>query len=95
MRCRPCSIVNTVCSEKAASTNNTAKSEVVHFNSSGSNVSVFNVKRVLLTHKHDFKYLRMVFYNIRPMNMIKSSARRWFFYGICFLIGFCPFVPEN
>ena len=30
---------------------NTAKSEVVHFNSSGSNVPVFKIERVLLAHR--------------------------------------------
>jgi len=40
---------------------NTAKPEVVHFNSSGSNVPVFKVGRVPLAHKDSFKYLGMMF----------------------------------
>jgi len=35
---------------------NTAKSEVVHFNSSGPSVPVYNVGRVLVAHKNSFKY---------------------------------------
>jgi len=34
---------------------NTAKSEVVHFNSSGSNAPAFNVGRVSLTHKDSYR----------------------------------------
>jgi hypothetical protein len=34
---------------------NTANSEVVHFNLSGSNVPAFNVGKVLLAHKDYFK----------------------------------------
>ena len=50
---------------------NAAKSEVVHFNSFGSNAPVFNVGRVPLAHQDPFKYLGMMFY--RRMNMIESS----------------------
>jgi hypothetical protein len=50
---------------------NTAKSEVVHFNSSGSNVPVFKDGRVPLVHRDSFEYLGMTFY--RRMSMIKSS----------------------
>ena len=39
---------------------NTAKSEVVHFNSSGSNAPAFNVKRMPLTHKD--------YFNLSPHN---------------------------
>jgi len=49
---------------------NTAKFEVVHFNSSGSNVPVFNVGRMLLAHKDSFKYLGMFY---RRMSIVKSS----------------------
>ena len=50
---------------------NTAKSEVVHFNSSGTNLPVFRIGGAPLAHKDSFKYLGMVFY--KCMSMSKSS----------------------
>eukprot|EP00983_Pelagomonas_calceolata_P001743 58023-Pelagomonas_calceolata.AAC.1 len=50
---------------------NTVKSEVVHFNSSGSNLPVFSVGGVSLAHKESFKYLGIRFH--RNMSMSKSS----------------------
>jgi len=41
---------------------NTAKSEVVHFNSHGLNVPAFSVGGAPLVSKDSFKYLGMVFY---------------------------------
>jgi len=41
---------------------NTAKSEVVHFNSHGFNVPAFSVGGAPLANKDSFKYLGMVFY---------------------------------
>jgi len=41
---------------------NTSKSEVVHFNSAGENVPVFDVGGATLYHKDYFRYLGMVFY---------------------------------
>ena len=62
MRCSSCSIVYTgmlrlrsIDNEVRHLITNTANSEVVHFNSPGSNVPVFNVRRVLLAHKGSFK----------------------------------------
>ena len=46
---------------------NTSKSEVVHFNSAGENVPVFDVGGATLHHKDSFRYLGMVFY--RTLNM--------------------------
>ncbi len=45
-------------------TANTAKSEVVHFNSHGCNVPAFSVGDTPLANKDSFKYLGMVFYRI-------------------------------
>ena len=50
---------------------NTFKSEVVHFNSAGENVPVFDVGGATLHHKDSFRYLGMVFY--RTLNMAKSA----------------------
>eukprot|EP00983_Pelagomonas_calceolata_P098919 1158402-Pelagomonas_calceolata.AAC.1 len=50
----------------------TAKSEVVHFNSSGSNLPVFSVGGVPLAHKESFKYLGMWFHK----NISMASAYR-------------------
>ena len=50
---------------------NTSKSEVVHFNSAGENVPVFDVSGATLHHKDSFRYLGMVFY--RTLNMAKSA----------------------
>ena len=50
---------------------NTSKSEVVHFNSAGENVPVFDVGGVTLYHKDSFKYLGVVFY--RTLDMAKSA----------------------
>ena len=50
---------------------NTAKSEVVHFNSSGPDVPVLRVGEVPLVHKESFKYLGMMFH--KRMSMAKSS----------------------
>jgi exonuclease III len=50
---------------------NTAKSEVVHFNSLGSNLPVFKIGSDTLAHKDSFKYLGMMFY--RTLNMAKSA----------------------
>jgi len=50
---------------------NTSKSEVVHFNSAGENVPVFDVGGATLHHKDSFRYLGMVFY--RTLNMAKSA----------------------
>jgi len=50
---------------------NTSKSEVVHFNSSGSNLPTFTVGGVALQCKESFKYLGMVFH--KRLNMKKSS----------------------
>ena len=41
---------------------NTSKFEVVHFNSAGENVPVFDVDGATLHHKDSFRYLGMVFY---------------------------------
>ena len=65
---------------------NTSKSEVVHFDSAGENVPVFDVGGATLHHKYSFRYLGMVFY--RTLNMAKSAehASRLFLasaYGIC------------
>jgi len=51
---------------------NTFKSEVVHFNSAGENVSVFDVGGATLHHKDSFRYLGMVFY--RTLNMAPDST---------------------
>ena len=48
----------------------TSKIEVVHFNSAGENVPVFDVGSATLHHKNYFRYLGMVFY--RTLNMAKS-----------------------
>jgi len=50
---------------------NTAKSEVVHFNSRGCNVPAFSVGGAPLANKDSFKYLGMVFY--RTHNIAKST----------------------
>jgi len=50
---------------------NTSKSEVVHFNSAGENVPIFDVGGANLHHKDSFRYLGMVFY--RTFNMAKSA----------------------
>ena len=50
---------------------NTAKSEVVHFNSSGPDVPVLRIGEVPLVHKESFKYLGMMFH--KRMSMAKSS----------------------
>jgi len=50
---------------------NTAKSEVVHFNSSGPDVTVLRVGEVPLVHKESFKYLGIIFH--KRMSMDKSS----------------------
>ena len=50
---------------------NTSKSEVVHFDSAGENVPVFDVGGATLHHKYSFRYLGMVFY--RTLNMAKSA----------------------
>eukprot|EP00983_Pelagomonas_calceolata_P079910 1154905-Pelagomonas_calceolata.AAC.3 len=52
---------------------NRAKSEVVHFNSLGSNLPVFSIGCVPLAHKGSFKYLGMWFH--KNMSIAKSSAR--------------------
>ena len=49
---------------------NTSKSEVVHINSAGENVPVFDVGGATL-HHDSFRYLGMVFY--RTLNMAKSA----------------------
>ena len=49
---------------------NTSKSEVVHINSAGENVPVFDVGGTTL-HHDSFRYLGMVFY--RTLNMAKSA----------------------
>uniref|UniRef100_A0A7S3R323 Uncharacterized protein n=1 Tax=Dunaliella tertiolecta TaxID=3047 RepID=A0A7S3R323_DUNTE len=49
----------------------TADSEMVCFNSSGSNLPVFSVGGVRLTHKESFKYLGMWFH--KHISMAKSS----------------------
>ena len=46
--------------------------EVVHFNSAGKNVPVFDVGGATLHHKDSFRYLGMVFY--RTLNMANKSA---------------------
>ena len=48
---------------------------MVHFNSSGSNVPVFNVGRVPLAHKDSFKYLGMLFNRRMSMSMIKGKGK--------------------
>jgi len=50
---------------------NTSKSEVVHFNSAGEIVPVFDVGGATLHHKESFGYLGMLFY--RTLNMAKSA----------------------
>jgi len=50
---------------------NTSKSEVVHFNSAGENVSIFDVGGATLHQKGSFRYLGVVFYRI--LNMAKSA----------------------
>ena len=62
---------------------NTSKSEVVHFNSTGENVPVFDVGGAALHHKDSFRYLGMVFY--RTLNMAKSAehASRPFLASAC------------
>jgi len=50
---------------------NTAKSEMVHFNSSGPNPPELRVGGVPLVHKEGYKYLGMVFY--KHMSMTGSS----------------------
>eukprot|EP00983_Pelagomonas_calceolata_P132733 1161900-Pelagomonas_calceolata.AAC.16 len=50
---------------------NTAKSEMVHFNSSGSDLPVFCIGGAPLAHKDSFKYLGMMFH--KCMSMAKSS----------------------
>ena len=46
---------------------NASKSEVVHFNSAGEKVSVFDVGGATLHHKDSLRYLGMAFY--RTLNM--------------------------
>jgi len=62
---------------------NTSKSEVVHFNSAGENVPVFDVGGATLHHKDSFRYLGMIFY--RTLNMAKSAehASRPFLASAC------------
>ena len=48
----------------------TAKSEVVHFNSAGENVPVFDVRGATFHHR-DIRYLGMVFY--MTLNIAKSA----------------------
>ena len=48
-----------------------SKPEVVHFNSAGENVSVFDVGGATLHHKDSFRCLGMDFY--RTLNMAKSA----------------------
>jgi len=50
---------------------NTSKSEVVHFNSVGEYVPVFDADGATLHHKDYFRYLGMVLY--RTLNMAKSA----------------------
>ena len=50
---------------------NTSESEVVHFNSAGETVFVFDVGGATLHHKDSVRYLGMVFY--RALNMTKST----------------------
>ena len=50
---------------------NTSKFEVVHFNSAGENVPVFDVGGATLHLKDSFRYLGMIFY--RVLNMAKSA----------------------
>jgi hypothetical protein len=50
---------------------NIAKSEVVHFNPSNSDVPVFNIGRVPLALKYSFEYLGMMLH--RRMSIIESS----------------------
>ena len=45
--------------------------EVVHFNSAGENVPVFDVGGAILHHKDSLRYLGMVFY--RTLNLAKSA----------------------
>eukprot|EP00983_Pelagomonas_calceolata_P031745 995761-Pelagomonas_calceolata.AAC.2 len=47
-----------------------AKSEVVHFNSSGLDLPVFCIGGVPLAHKESFKYIGMMFH--KCMSMAKS-----------------------
>eukprot|EP00983_Pelagomonas_calceolata_P017366 544751-Pelagomonas_calceolata.AAC.1 len=49
----------------------TAKSEVVHFDFSGSDLPVFRIGGMPLAHKESFKYLGMMFH--KCMSMVKSS----------------------
>eukprot|EP00983_Pelagomonas_calceolata_P062958 1147529-Pelagomonas_calceolata.AAC.2 len=50
---------------------NTVISEVVHFNSKGSNLPVFTIGSDTLAHRDSFKYLGMMFY--RTLNLAKSA----------------------
>eukprot|EP00983_Pelagomonas_calceolata_P078044 1154115-Pelagomonas_calceolata.AAC.2 len=50
---------------------NTVKSEVVHFNSTGSNLPVLTIGSDALAHKDSFEYLGMVSY--RTLNMARSA----------------------
>jgi hypothetical protein len=71
---------------------NTSKSEVVHFNSAGENVPVFDVGGATLHHKGSFRYLGMVF--DRTSNMAKPAehASRPF---LASAYRICSFVREH
>eukprot|EP00983_Pelagomonas_calceolata_P120841 1160743-Pelagomonas_calceolata.AAC.1 len=55
---------------------NTAKSEVVHFNSKWNNLPVFTIGSNALAHKDSFKYLGMMFYRTLAMSKLAKNAPR-------------------
>ena len=57
---------------------NTFTSEVVHFNSAGENVHIFDFGGATLHHKHYFRYLGMIFYRILSMAKSAEQASRPF-----------------
>ena len=52
---------------------NTSKSEVVHFNSAGETVPVFNVGGAINHHKEYSRYLGMAFYRTLDMEKVKTT----------------------
>eukprot|EP00983_Pelagomonas_calceolata_P052358 1142822-Pelagomonas_calceolata.AAC.3 len=52
----------------------TAKSEVAHFNSSGSDLPAFCIRGVTLAHKKSFKYLGMMFHECMSMSQSSEHA---------------------
>eukprot|EP00983_Pelagomonas_calceolata_P010119 328685-Pelagomonas_calceolata.AAC.2 len=71
---------------------NTAKSEVAHFNSSGSDLPVFHIGGAPLAHKESFKYLGMMFHKCTSMSKSSEHATGPFRASACRVR---QFVREN